>query len=541
MSTDNIQKDGKVAIIDVPAHKLDSRTDYVNFSDVNVFDNEEIAHLYMPREDYEGRHRFDPKLKWDEAEEKQLIRKIDKRIMIFVCVMFFALQLDRGNISQALADNFLTDNGFNTNDYNYGQTIFTVSFLCAELPSQIISKRLGPDNWIPIQMILWSVVATCQCLIGGNRAVYFATRSLLGLLEGGFIPDTVLYLSYFYKNNELPVRLSYFWTSYQLTNVISAFLAFGILRMRGINGWHGWQWLFALEGILTLCIGIFSFFYLPPSPTQTASTFRGKDGWFTEREEFVMVTRILRDDPSKGDMHNRQGLSLRKMWLTLKDFDLYPIYLVGFTWLVPSAPPSAYLTLIVRSMKFDTYTTTLLTVPPAALFIIQLLIWTRVSEHFNDRTIVNMLNQVWNAVLLAALNYMPDNTNVWIRYVVLTLIIGHPYLHAVIVAWTSRQAGSVRTRTVASALYNMSVQVGGIIGSNIYREDDKPYYHRGNTILLGLAIFNFFLFIAVRYYYVRRNAWKKDKWEAMSAKEQQDYLVNTADQGNKRLDFRFAY
>ena len=68
--------------------------------------------------------------------------------------------------------------------------------------------------------------------------------------------------------------------------------------------------LFALEGTLTGLIGIISYFYLPPSPCQTSSRFRGKDGWFNEREEKIMVNRILRDDPSKGDMHNRYGMCL---------------------------------------------------------------------------------------------------------------------------------------------------------------------------------------------------------------------------------------
>lgn len=291
--------------------------------------------------------------------------QIDKRICTWACLMFFALQLDRGNISQALSDNMLDDLNINTNDYNYGQTIFYLCFLCAELPSQLISKKLGPDNWIPIQMVSWSLVASLQAFLSG-RSSFFACRALLGLIEGGFIPDNILYLSYFYTGWELPGRLSWFWVSYQSTSIVSAFLAFGILRLRGHNGMEGWRWLFALEGMLTGLIGIASWFYLPPSPTQTASKtwnpFRGKDGWFNEREEKIMVNRILRDDPSKGDMHNRQGLSFRMLWECIKDYHMWPIYLIGLSWTIPSTPSTAYLTLQLRSLGFGTFETNLLTV-----------------------------------------------------------------------------------------------------------------------------------------------------------------------------------
>jgi MFS family permease len=212
--------------------------------------------------------------------------------------MFFALQLDRGNIGQALSDGMLNDLDLTTNQYNYGMMIFYLCFLSAEVPSQMISKKLGPDVWIPIQMVLWSIVGICQCLIVGEKSFY-ATRALLGLIEGGFIPDALLYLSYFYTNKELPLRVSFFYCSSNFTHVLAAFLAFGILRMRGIGGWEGWRWLFALEGALTAIIGVISWFYLPPSPTETASWFRGKDGWFNEREEIIMVNRVLRDDPGK--------------------------------------------------------------------------------------------------------------------------------------------------------------------------------------------------------------------------------------------------
>lgn len=104
--------------------------------------------------------------------------------------MFVALDLNRRNINRAISDNMLPELGMTTNDFNTGQTIFLLSFLAAELPSGLISKKLGPDRFIPFIITAWSIVSAAQAGLT-NKSGYYACRCLLGLLMGGFIPDTV--------------------------------------------------------------------------------------------------------------------------------------------------------------------------------------------------------------------------------------------------------------------------------------------------------------------------------------------------------------
>lgn len=145
------------------------------------------------------------------------------------------------------------------------------------------------------------------------------------------------------------------------------FLAFGILHMGNVGGRAGWSWLFALEGTLTGLIGVASYFYLPPSPYQTASKVRGA-GWMDEREEKIMANRILRDDPGKGDMHNRQGLSWNALKTSITDYHMWPIYLIGLSWIVPVAPMQHYITLNLVAIGFGTFETSLLTIPAFVIF-----------------------------------------------------------------------------------------------------------------------------------------------------------------------------
>ncbi|KAL5416505.1 hypothetical protein PMIN03_002050 [Paraphaeosphaeria minitans] len=441
---------------------------------------------------YEGRHRFDPNYTWTAEEEKKLVRKLDFRITLWAWMMFVSLDLNRKNINRAISDNMLKDLAMNTNDFNYGQTIFLAMFLFAELPSGLISKKVGADRWIPTIICAWSIVSAAQCALT-SKVQYFAVRALLGLLMGGFIPDIVLWLTYFFKSNELPTRLAWFWTALSFCNIVGSLMAAGILQMRGLHGWGGWQYLFLIEGILTFVIGVFSYVLMPAGATQTASWFRGKNGWFSEHEEYILVNRILRDDPSKGDMNNRTGVSPRLLWKTITDWEQWPLYLIGLMAYIPPSPPTTYLSYILRQLGFSTFQANMLLIPSQFLF----------------------------AVLSGLLSY--------------------PYCHAILVGWNATNSNSVRTRAISAAFYNMFVQSGNIIASNIYRNDDQPLYRRGNKILLAICSFNLVLFFLVKAFYIWRNKVRDGQWDSMTKEEQDNYIVGTKDEGMKRLDFRFVH
>ncbi|KAJ7098336.1 allantoate permease [Mycena epipterygia] len=506
----------------------------------SVYDDPDLAALYWPKDEYENLHRFDPKARWTYREEQALVRKIDWKVMLWAAISFSALNLDRSNLTQANTDNILPDLKLTTDDFNLGNTVFRLSFLLAELPSQLVSKRVGPDRWIPTQMVLWSLVTLSQFWLSG-RSSFLLCRALLGLLQGGFIPDLILYLSYFYTKHELPFRLALFWMSSNLCSVVASFIAFGVLHMRGVLGRAGWRWLFLFEGLFTLVIGLATFFRMPPSPTQTKTWFRPK-GWFTEREEVIAVSRILRDDPTKGDMHNREGLTPKRLWTAMCDYDLWPLYIIGLLFGIPSSPPATYLTLSLRNLGFNTFQTNLLTIPSTVAGIFTMFGITLVSESVNDRSLVAMVQDIWTLPFLIALYLLPAHPNPWIYFGLASGLLSYPYTHPIQVGWCSRNSGAVASRTVNASLYNMFVQASSIVSAQIYRQDDAPRYLRGNRTLIAINCVNILVvYPATKAYYIWRNRQRAKIWDNMSTEERQHYLKTTTDMGNRRLDFVFAH
>lgn len=152
------------------------------------------------------------------------------------------------------------------------------------------------------------------------------------------------------------------------------------------------------------------------------------------------------------DKTNRQALSLSMFWSCLKDYHMWPIYLLGLSWLIPTVPMQAYITLNLRAVGFGTFHTNLLTIPAYVIFIIGLVVFCWATEIFNERFLIGSLSQVWTLPCLIALEVLPPTRSPWVTWILCVLVYAQPYVHPIIVAITSRNAGTVRTRTVASAL-----------------------------------------------------------------------------------------
>lgn len=131
-------------------------------------------------------------------------------------------------------------------------------------------------------------------------------------------------------------------------------------------------------------------------------------------------------------MHNRQGLSLKYLLAALTDYDMWPIYILGLTWAIPNQPIAAYLTLTLKGLGWDTFQTNLLTIPAYILFLLQLILWTWVSEKINNRFLIVLFCQIYMLPLLVALEVLPASSNPWVKYTLSILMVGYPYIHAII-------------------------------------------------------------------------------------------------------------
>ncbi|KAK9680510.1 hypothetical protein K7432_015913, partial [Basidiobolus ranarum] len=413
-----------------------------------------------------GRFSLDP------VAEKALVRKLDKRLIPFLALLYLCSFLDRVNIGNAKLAHIDQDLALTPSEYNWSLSIFFIGYVLFEVPSNIMLKKIGPSRWIPIVMIAWAVVMMCMAAVT-NAAGLLASRFFLGLAEAGLFPGVIFYLSLWYTRQEQALRIALFFGAATIAGAFGGVLAYGIIQMSGIQGLTGWQWIFIIEGIPTLVLAFVSYYYLPDFP-ETAS-------FLTEEERKLLMDRLKHDAGAASETEFS--------WKQFKDaFIDWKIYLHMIVYIAGSTPLyslSLFLPSIVSGMGFTSLTAQLMSAPPYAVACVFTIL---VSFHADRKRERGFHIAVWMFIgmigylLLIVLRHK-GSTALYIAAIITTtgVFANIPSM----LSWFTNNIGGHTKRGVASALIISFGNIGGALGGQIYRADDAPFYPRGHAICMG--------------------------------------------------------
>jgi ACS family tartrate transporter-like MFS transporter len=199
----------------------------------------------------------------DKAKQSA-ISKAAWRLLPFLGLCYMINFLDRVNVGFA-ALHMNEDLGFSPSVYGLGAGIFFVGYILFEVPSNLALQKFGARIWIARIMISWGLVATAMALVHSETSFY-ALRLLLGIAEAGFFPGIILFLTYWFPARELARIVSLFMAAIPLATVIGGPVSGALLEMQGIWGLAGWQWLFIIEGLPAVILGVVVLFFLDDRP-----------------------------------------------------------------------------------------------------------------------------------------------------------------------------------------------------------------------------------------------------------------------------------
>jgi ACS family tartrate transporter-like MFS transporter len=199
----------------------------------------------------------------DQARQSA-VGKAARRLLPFLCLCYMVNFLDRVNVGfAALAMN--EDLGFSPSVYGAGAGIFFAGYIMFEVPSNLALQRFGARIWIARIMISWGLVATAMALVHSEGSFY-ALRLLLGIAEAGFFPGIILYLTYWFPARERARIVSLFMAAVPLATVVGGPVSGALLELHGLWGLAGWQWLFIIEGLPAVLLGVVVLFFLDDRP-----------------------------------------------------------------------------------------------------------------------------------------------------------------------------------------------------------------------------------------------------------------------------------
>lgn len=239
--------------------------------------------------------------------ENATYQKVTRRLIPFLVLCYVVSYLDRINVGFAKLQ-MLSDLGFSETVFGLGAGIFFIGYFFFEVPSNIIMHRVGARVWIARIMVTWGLVSATTLLVK-TPWQFYGVRFLLGLAEAGFFPGIILYLTYWYPAHRRARMVATFMLAIPLSGILGGPISGFIMQyLAGNSGWPGWKWLFLLEALPALLIGVATIFYLD------SGIRRAK--WLTEEEKELLERNIATDSREKTEHPSVLAVFLdRRVWL----------------------------------------------------------------------------------------------------------------------------------------------------------------------------------------------------------------------------------
>ncbi|BEJ17664.1 hypothetical protein CspHIS471_0610650 [Cutaneotrichosporon sp. HIS471] len=424
-------------------------------------------------------HGFDP------TEVNQTVRKVDLRLIPILSALYCISLIDRTNLSLARAANKLQmnhdlnltnpDGSAQGNRYGLATVMFFIPYILLEVPSQLGLRKFGAKLWLGTATVLWGIVMIGMGFVTNWQGLV-ALRAILGIFESCLFPGAAFLISCWYPRHQMATRNSFFYCLSIVLSGLSSIMAWGISQLHTKRGLHGWQWIFIIQGSLTVFIGFMGYLFI--------TDFPDKAHFLSDHQKNIIITRIQRD---RGDAEVDK-LTMPLFWEYITDVKLWLFgYFFGSTTLA-SYSLAYFLPGILAQMGFSNALAQILVAPPYVYCILPCVC----VSIFSDKTRMRAAGISFNAICVIVgtcmYSQLHDPKDKAARYAGVFLAIGGCNSNVpLILAWAQSSIRRQSKRGFASALIVAWGGIGGILSGVAFMEREaKKGYPTGVHLTLGV-------------------------------------------------------
>jgi ACS family tartrate transporter-like MFS transporter len=309
------------------------------------------------------------------SEEDVLFARCGTRLVPFMVLLFTVNFLDRVNVGFA-ALTMNQDLGFSPATYGFGAGVFFVGYFAFQVPSNVMLARVGARRWICLIVALWGGISAATALVE-NATSFYVLRFLLGAAEAGLFPGMIFYVSLWFPHAYRGRFAAAILAAAPLSSVIGGPLSSVLLGLDGVLGFHGWQWLFLIEGLPASLLAVAVLKIMPDNPERAS--------WLNAHEKDIIAQRLAKEDTGES----------RDFWTALKDRRVIALSLAAFGEQSALFGLGLWLPQMVQAMGFSNQEAGVVVVPPYALSVIAMILWGRSSDRSGER--------IWHIALPALL------------------------------------------------------------------------------------------------------------------------------------------